>query len=502
MEQTGRTPRHGNFPSNSRGSGNRFFLSAARPVRKSPRFVPAGNRPQHVLLLEARFSSLPRPGKEFSCCSTGGNPCTGWERQGDETAITSCCLWSCITSCSVDFASLAKQGEGFRQQDVAKRQHALCRVVKLPRLRAEFRRLCPLGAPRVPAAFPMEEKVDLRKRTGNTPTASEQKGPLMTRTYVFGIGRGCRPTIGFAWLLGILILLVWASPAEGQSANNRATRSAGIQAGGTQAGDSMNFSTGPAASPRRRASTAVQAGFSVVARGASSEVPAPGGGAVGQTPAGPGRYPQSGFWPFSSSGIPTAGAAAGSPTASPPEASNPGDGGVSFRQPSSPPETSGKSPPPSVLPSDSSVSVLPGTSSPAGGSKSLLQSEPVASGKTDGANGNSLPARPARLREGSRISQQKGTFTITGDRVIFSALNGQLPRMVVLENLSLQRVLQNIHASPEQEIWLVTGRVTEFQGINYLLLERATRIDEADLEQPPSASPPEVVQPAPPAPNP
>jgi len=318
----------------------------------------------------------------------------------------------------------------------------------------------------------------------------------MTRTYVFGIGRGCRPTIGFAWLLGILILLVWASPAEGQSANNRATRSAGIQAGGTQAGDSMNFSTGPAASPRRRASTAVQAGFSVVARGASSDVPAPGGGAVGQISAGPGRYPQSGFWPFGSSNVPTPGAAAGSPTAPPPDASNPGDDGVSFRQPSKPPETSGKSPPPSA-PSDSGASVLPGGSSlPV--RVNPLQSAPGASGKTAGANGHGLPSRPARLREGSRISQQKGGFTITGDRVIFSALNGELPKMVVLENLSLQRVLQNIHGSPDQEIWLVTGRVTEFQGTNYLLLERATRIDEADLEQPPSASPPEVVQPTPP----
>jgi hypothetical protein len=67
--------------------------------------------------------------------------------------------------------------------------------------------------------------------------------------------------------------------------------------------------------------------------------------------------------------------------------------------------------------------------------------------------------------------------------VVFSTLNGDLPKMVVLENLSLQRVLQNIQGSPEQEIWLVTGRVTEFQGTNYLLLERATRIDEADLEQ-------------------
>ncbi|MCS7306240.1 MAG: hypothetical protein NZ602_14175 [Thermoguttaceae bacterium] len=106
-------------------------------------------------------------------------------------------------------------------------------------------------------------------------------------------------------------------------------------------------------------------------------------------------------------------------------------------------------------------------------------------GKTDAPNRTALPARPNRLREGTRISQHKGTFTLTGDRVIFSSLAGELPTMVVLENLNLQRVLQNVQTNPQQEIWLVTGRVTEFQGTNYLLLERAIRVDEADLSAPP-----------------
>jgi hypothetical protein len=305
----------------------------------------------------------------------------------------------------------------------------------------------------------------------------------MCRAHALRMGRGWYSTMGIAWLLGMVILLVWASPVHGESANNRTARSASARAGdsgGPRAGASVESPTGSAATPGGGASAGVRPDFSVAARGGSSAGTSPGGASVGQIPYDPGRHPQTGFWPIGSSGVPTPPAAA-SPMALPPGTTNPGDGGISLQQQSSPPEPSDKSSPPAV-PSGSGTSVLPRIASPPSGSNPL-PSEPAASGKTDGPHGTGLPSRPARLREGSRISQQKGTFTITGDRVVFSTLNGDLPKMVVLENLSLQRVLQNIQGSPEQEIWLVTGRVTEFQGTNYLLLERATRIDEADLEQ-------------------
>ncbi|HOM18417.1 MAG TPA: hypothetical protein PLQ00_13895 [Thermoguttaceae bacterium] len=217
----------------------------------------------------------------------------------------------------------------------------------------------------------------------------------MSRRCAFWIGRDYRPTIGFAWLLGMLILLGWASPLRGQSANQPSSPS-------------------------------------------------------------PAQQTRNAFWPLDPNG-----------------------------------------PPPSTAPGKASAPASSTSPSPVSADKPPV--DPSAAGSPHAGVGRRQTAKPNRIREGTRISQQKGVFTITGDRVVFAALDGTLPKLVILENLNLQRVIQTIQGSNQEELWVVTGRVTEFQGVNYLLLERAIRIDEADLEQAPSVPSGAIVRPTPPA---
>jgi len=45
--------------------------------------------------------------------------------------------------------------------------------------------------------------------------------------------------------------------------------------------------------------------------------------------------------------------------------------------------------------------------------------------------------------------------------------------ILVLENLALDRIARVITDNPSKLKWLVTGKMTEYQGMNYLLVERA-----------------------------
>ena len=78
-----------------------------------------------------------------------------------------------------------------------------------------------------------------------------------------------------------------------------------------------------------------------------------------------------------------------------------------------------------------------------------------------------------RLREGSRLTDQRGYFTLAGDRVAFHTVDGRR-RLVALENLNLERIAGQIRTAGERSLWSVSGTVTEYQGSNYLLVTRAT----------------------------
>lgn len=78
-------------------------------------------------------------------------------------------------------------------------------------------------------------------------------------------------------------------------------------------------------------------------------------------------------------------------------------------------------------------------------------------------------------REGTRIDSRAVEFRIEGDRlsVQFPDEKGSL---ISLENLATQRIVKAIMDDPNDKHWVVTGSLTEFQGSNYLLIERVSRV--------------------------
>jgi len=92
------------------------------------------------------------------------------------------------------------------------------------------------------------------------------------------------------------------------------------------------------------------------------------------------------------------------------------------------------------------------------------------------------PPPRSRLREGMQIVDRLGHFRMTGDRLTFFAADGQ-GRFVALENLALERVAMVLAKNPGPLRWKVTGKITEFRGANFLLVERAilkTRTDDEE----------------------
>jgi hypothetical protein len=87
------------------------------------------------------------------------------------------------------------------------------------------------------------------------------------------------------------------------------------------------------------------------------------------------------------------------------------------------------------------------------------------------------PEATARIHEGDELVDQAGQFRISGDRVVFVTADGQ-HRLPALENLPLERVANAIDGNPAQLEWIVSGKVTEYRGANYLLLTRAQRSSE------------------------
>jgi hypothetical protein len=76
------------------------------------------------------------------------------------------------------------------------------------------------------------------------------------------------------------------------------------------------------------------------------------------------------------------------------------------------------------------------------------------------------------LREGTELTDQFGQFKLSGNRVVFVLAEGNR-QLVGLENLALERVLKTITDNPQPGNWLVTGTVTEYRAINYVLIRRA-----------------------------
>lgn len=76
-----------------------------------------------------------------------------------------------------------------------------------------------------------------------------------------------------------------------------------------------------------------------------------------------------------------------------------------------------------------------------------------------------------KIREGTKLSDELGSFSRVGERVSFAPGKGESLRC--LENLALERIARAIDESQGQRQWVVSGVVTEFRGANYLLVTKA-----------------------------
>ncbi len=77
-----------------------------------------------------------------------------------------------------------------------------------------------------------------------------------------------------------------------------------------------------------------------------------------------------------------------------------------------------------------------------------------------------------RVREGTELVDRVGSFQIVGERVVFVAESGS-QRFVAMENLNLERIARTVASHPYPLQWKVSGKITEFRGNNFILVERA-----------------------------
>ncbi|GHT31734.1 hypothetical protein FACS1894214_3290 [Planctomycetales bacterium] len=77
-----------------------------------------------------------------------------------------------------------------------------------------------------------------------------------------------------------------------------------------------------------------------------------------------------------------------------------------------------------------------------------------------------------QIREGTPFLAKRVYFRQTGQRTMMFTTDGK-ENYLVLENLSLERILDAMDKKPDRGIWLADGEFTEFQGANYVLIQRA-----------------------------
>lgn len=79
-----------------------------------------------------------------------------------------------------------------------------------------------------------------------------------------------------------------------------------------------------------------------------------------------------------------------------------------------------------------------------------------------------------RWREGHRIENVVASFQLSdADRFVVSLPSDK--GLTALENMALERVADAMRVDSTDNRWVVTGKITEFRGQNYIWIERATR---------------------------
>jgi len=76
------------------------------------------------------------------------------------------------------------------------------------------------------------------------------------------------------------------------------------------------------------------------------------------------------------------------------------------------------------------------------------------------------------IREGTIMQSQHVNFRLSNDRVILTMTSGT-ERYICLENLNLQRITDVLKDNPTLTDWTADFIVTEYRGVNYVLIQRA-----------------------------
>ena len=100
-------------------------------------------------------------------------------------------------------------------------------------------------------------------------------------------------------------------------------------------------------------------------------------------------------------------------------------------------------------------------------------------GSKTGTGGKTAdPARPDNLiREGTELNNLRVQFrkSSSGRVTLFDEQTKRT--MVCLENLWLQRILVAQKNEDPNVAWLVSGKATEFEGINYIQIVQASKLN-------------------------
>ncbi|MEO8270271.1 MAG: hypothetical protein ABI557_11170 [Aureliella sp.] len=78
------------------------------------------------------------------------------------------------------------------------------------------------------------------------------------------------------------------------------------------------------------------------------------------------------------------------------------------------------------------------------------------------------------LREGTKIVNQSAICRSSQDRLQLTLVDTSIP-LIALENLASQRILKANMDDAGDERWVINGQITEFQGHNFILLDRVMR---------------------------
>lgn len=81
--------------------------------------------------------------------------------------------------------------------------------------------------------------------------------------------------------------------------------------------------------------------------------------------------------------------------------------------------------------------------------------------------------RETLLREGARVEAKRAKCRVAGERLLIEFEDGRT--LDALANLAAQRVFQACRDDESDSEWIVSGKITEFQNMNYLLLESVLR---------------------------